>query len=170
MCTQHDIFKQYSLWFYFGKFIVLMYGLYMDVSGCYIFIFYFEITKHLGGIFIVFATEVACLFKLFYSELHIFFRIHLFVYTFFFFKKRTWFDTDPFCVNENKKKIRSLLIKENTGMKNRVKIYENCQEGNSFLFGNGIRYTHENKMTRRRKTSREMFLEVFLYCACEKWR
>lgn len=33
-------------------------------------------------------------------------------------------------------------------MKNRVKIYENCEEGNIFFFGKYLRfYTHENKMT-----------------------
>lgn len=132
--------------------------------------FYFEITKHLEGIFIVFATEVACLFKLFYSELHIY-SAYISICLYAFLKKRSWFDTDPFCVNENKKNVRSLLIKENTQMKNRVKIYENCQEENIFFYGKifAVLYTRKSNDTTE-DFMREMFLEfLFLYCACEIW-
>lgn len=67
----------------------------------YIF-FYFEITKHLGGIFIVFATEVACLFKLFYSELHIYtFHIYIAI-RLYAFKKEVDSTLILFSVNEKR--------------------------------------------------------------------
>ncbi len=69
VCVPNMIFSNNILYdFIFGKFIVLMYGIhiYVWVFVCeaviyfYIFFCYFEITKHLEGIFIVFSTEVAC--------------------------------------------------------------------------------------------------------------
>lgn len=82
----------------------------------YLFVFF----KHLVGIFIVFSTEVSCLFKLFYSELHTACTEEDALKSQKEERRRGGRKGEEkvdstlilFCVNENKKNIRSLLIKE----------------------------------------------------------
>lgn len=142
----------------------------MYVSGCYTFyFFYFEITKHLEGIFIVFATEVACLFKLFYSELHIYFA-YIYLSIRFLKKEKLIRHWSFLCKREQKECKKFINKRKYSNEKPRENLWK-LSRRKYFFYGKifAVLYTRKSNDTTE-DFMREMFLEfLFLYCACEIW-
>lgn len=108
---------------------------YMLSVVIHIFIFYFEITKHLEGIFIVFATEVSSLFKLFYSKLHIYSAyIYLSIH---FLKKKLIRHWSFWCKREQKENKKFINKRKYSNEKPRENLWKLSR---TFFFENILRF------------------------------